>query len=524
MSPLLTILPTLAPIAMLIAGLVCFQNPGLRPQSALAASRIASFVGLVAALGTIGLLVAYGAMDAVTIGTAWVTFGARIDPVSTALFTLIAFIGVIVLQYSRNYLDGDANQGRFLGWMCLTLASVMLLVQAGTLFQLAFAWIATSLTLHKLLVFYKSRPAAELAARKKYVAARLGDISLVAAFVLIFTSFKESQISAILAAAQTAESSGTITIAACLIAVAALLKSAQFPSHGWLIEVMETPTPVSALLHAGIVNAGGFLVIRFADVMLLAAPSLWILAFVGGLTALIGVAVLLTQPSIKSALAWSTVAQMGFMIMQCGFGAFSFALLHIIAHSLYKAHSFLSSGSVIDAVRVPTTEGAVMRPNFTRFAIGALAAIAIYLGMASTLGIAITSKAGWLVFGAVLVLALARFMAKSLAAKSWVGSTIRIGAASVALSALYFGLQIGTSWIVGDSLPNPAMTSPVLIALMTGFAAAFVMLMTVQHLPVRIARTRFVEALRVHTTNGFYANAMFNRLVGASSASRSGVN
>ncbi|MEO1046586.1 MAG: proton-conducting transporter membrane subunit [Pseudomonadota bacterium] len=516
MPDLLTILPTLAPLALIIAGLLCFRNPGLRPKAALAASRGASLFGLAAALGTIGLLIAYGPIDGALIGSGWLSLGDRIDPLSTALFTLIAFIGVIVLQYSRNYLDGDAAQGRFLGWMCLTLAAVMLLVLSGTLFQLALAWIGTSLGLHKLLIFYNDRPAATIAARKRTVVARLSDAALISAFILIGMAFGETQISAILAAAKTAEPNSTITVAACLIALAALLKSAQFPTHGWLIEVMETPTPVSALLHAGIVNAGGFLVIRFADVMLLALPSLWILAFMGGLTALVGVAVMLTQSRIKNQLAWSTVAQMGLMLMQCGFGAFSLALLHIIAHSVYKAHSFLSSGSVIDAVRVPTTDGAVGRPDMARFLVGAAAALTFYVGIGSLMGIQLTEKPGWMVFGAVLVLALARFMAKSLAAKSWVASTIRIGASAVALSALYFALQLGAAWLVGDSLPATAITSPVLVAMMVGFTASFILLMAVQHLPPSLARTRFAESMRIHTTNGFYANAVFNRIVGAS--------
>ncbi|MEM1133517.1 MAG: NADH-quinone oxidoreductase subunit L [Pseudomonadota bacterium] len=516
MPKLLTLLPTLGPVALIIAALICFHNPGLRPGKALAASRFASLFAMAAALGTIGVLIAFGPTDGMVIGSRWFTLGDRIDPLSTSLFTLIAFIGVIVLQYSRNYLDGDAAQGRFLGWMCLTLAAVMFLVLSGTLFQLALAWIATSLGLHKLLVFFKDRPAAAVAARKRTVVARLGDISLIIAFALLVSAFGETQISAILAAAEAGQGSTSITIAACLIALAALLKSAQFPTHGWLIEVMETPTPVSALLHAGIVNAGGFLVIRFADVMLLALPSLWLLAFVGGVTALIGVAVMLTQSRIKNQLAWSTVAQMGFMLMQCGFGAFSLALLHIIAHSLYKAHSFLSSGSVIDAVRVPTTNDAVRRPDMARFLVGAAAALTFYVGIGSLMGIQLTEKPGWMVFGAVLVLALARFMAKSLAAKSWVASTIRIGASSVALSALYFGLQLGAAWMVGNSLPAPAMTSPVLVAMMIGFTISFILLMAVQHLPASLARTRFAESMRIHTTNGFYANAVFNRIVGAS--------
>ncbi len=140
--------------------------------------------------------------------------------------------------------------------------------------------------------------------------------------------------------------------AAGFLAAAALLKSAQFPVHGWLTEVMETPTPVSALLHAGVINAGGFLLIRFADVMLLAPGVLAVLVMVGGFTALFGGLVMLTQPAVKTSLAWSTVAQMGFMILECGLGLFPLALLHIVAHSLYKTHSFLASGEAVELIAV----------------------------------------------------------------------------------------------------------------------------------------------------------------------------
>ena len=148
-----------------------------------------------------------------------------------------------------------------------------------------------------------------------------------------------------------------------LLAIAALLKSAQFPTHGWLTEVMETPTPVSALLHAGVINAGGFLLIRFADVMLLAPGVLAALVMIGGFTALFGSLVMLTQPAVKTSLAWSTVAQMGFMIFECGLALFPLALLHIVAHSLYKAHSFLASGGAVEQVAAIPRPGPVAVPE-----------------------------------------------------------------------------------------------------------------------------------------------------------------
>ncbi len=220
----------------------------------------------------------------------------------------------------------------------------------GHALQLVIGWVATSLLLHQLLLFYPERIAAQRAARKKFIVSRTGDAALIGAVILLAISFGTGDIATILVAAREGQGLPLTIAAAALLAVAALLKSAQFPTHGWLTEVMETPTPVSALLHAGVVNAGGFLLIRFADVMLQAPVVLAVLVMVGGFTALFGSLVMLTQSAVKTSLAWSTVAQMGFMILQCGLALFPIALLHIVAHSLYKAHAFLGSGSAIETV------------------------------------------------------------------------------------------------------------------------------------------------------------------------------
>jgi len=133
--------------------------------------------------------------------------------------------------------------------------------------------------------------------------------------------------------------------AICLLLVGvAMLKSAQFPFHSWLPDTMETQTPLSALMHAGIINAGGFLIVRLSPVVSLSPVALNTLAIVGAFTAIFASLVMMTQASIKRMLALSTIAQMGFMMLQCGLGAFSIAVLHIVAHSLYKAHAFFIVG------------------------------------------------------------------------------------------------------------------------------------------------------------------------------------
>ncbi|MBJ7414859.1 MAG: oxidoreductase, partial [Niveispirillum sp.] len=162
------------------------------------------------------------------------------------------------------------------------------------------------------------------------------------------------------------------------LVLAALLKTASFPLHGWLTEVMEAPTPVSALLHAGIINSGGFLLITFAWVVQGSTASMAALVLLGGLTSLFGALVMLTQSAVKTALAWSTVAQMGFMLLQCGLGLWPLALLHIVAHSLYKAHAFLSSGGAVAAVKEVRRPGAVATPGLAAVARAFLLALALY--------------------------------------------------------------------------------------------------------------------------------------------------
>ncbi len=154
-----------------------------------------------------------------------------------------------------------------------------------------------------------------------------------------------------------------------LFVIGAMTKSAQIPFHSWLPDTMETPTPVSALMHAGIINAGGFLIIRLSPLVSQSHVALDLLAIVGAATAILGAVVMLTQTSIKRTLAYSTIAQMGFMMLQCGLGAFSAALLHIIAHSLYKAHAFLSSGSVLESAARMANASNQARQSAGRYAL-----------------------------------------------------------------------------------------------------------------------------------------------------------
>jgi NAD(P)H-quinone oxidoreductase subunit 5 len=305
-----------------------------------------------------------------------------------------------------------------------------------------------------------------------------------------------------------------MTIAALLIVATAMLKSAQLPLHGWLMEVMETPTPVSALLHAGIINAGGFLVLRLADVLLLAKPALDLLALIGGATALFGSLVMLTQTSVKAQLAYSTIAQMGFMLLQCGLGAFSAALLHIVAHSLYKAHAFLSSGSVMDLARASWTPSPGGAPHAARLAFAIMGVIGATLIVGWLFGVSLRTDPARIAFGSILLMGLVHLLANAIDERPNAFVVGRAAVTALGVAAIYFVLQAGMARLVagavplGQSVDGPA---PVVISVLTVLAFAAVTIF--QNQMMRHAETPFWTAVYVHLRNGLYLTTVANRVV-----------
>ncbi|MBN8979087.1 MAG: oxidoreductase, partial [Rhizobiales bacterium] len=270
-------LPLTAPFVLLLSAGISWWLSERHCRSAAAVAEVAALLALAVALASIVTLVVLGTGESTFYGNAGIGLSTRLDAVSVTMLVLVAFVGWIVVRYSRTYLDGEPRQCAFISWLTAALAAVLLLVQAGNLSQLVVSWIATSLCLHRLLLFYPSRIAAQRAARKKLYFTRIGAASLLTAAIMMTNAFGTTDIAAINAAARNGNASSLAVSATIFITLAALLKSAQFPTHGWLTEVMEAPTPVSALLHAGVINGGGFLLVRFADVMLLSPGTLAVL-------------------------------------------------------------------------------------------------------------------------------------------------------------------------------------------------------------------------------------------------------
>lgn len=518
------LLPLLAPVAFATCGYLSLSAARRAEadgtlESIRADARHWARVAQRVALAVFALAVASAALTVVTgpgtsplLGLFGVGISMRVDVVSLTMLLLVAFVGWVVVRYAATYLDGEARHREFTGWLCLTLASVLTVVLAGNVVLLVAAWIATSMGLHRLLLFYPDRVPAQRAARKKFVTARLGDAALITAAVLLVVAYGTTDIATMLAGAAAGPAPTPALWATGFLAAAALLKSAQFPTHGWLTEVMETPTPVSALLHAGVINGGGFLLIRFADVMLHAPGVLAVLVMVGGGTALFGGLVMLTQPAVKTSLAWSTVAQMGFMVLQCGLALFPLALLHIVAHSLYKAHAFLASGGAVEQIASFRRPGAVAIPDVRAVGRAFLSALAIYALIGFAFGFEDKSPQA-IALGAILIFGVAYLLAQGLADAAPKSLTLRTAVYSFAASVSYFALQTGARWLTAGVLPAVPAPGPLEWTLIVLAVLTFGAVAVGQAMFPLWAYHPAAAGLRVHLSNGFYANALFDRLL-----------
>lgn len=515
MSTAVALCALLPPVALWLFS--AFSEGDRRDPSLVAdrATRIAS-LSLVLSLIIAAAVLLLGPARGTLVVVWGIGLSVHLDALGAVMLVLIGFVGLVVIRYSRNYLSGDPGHARFIRWLVLTLAAVQLLVVSGNLALLVLAWVAIGLGLGKLLRFYPERPAAQRATRKMFLASSLGDLCLVAAAALLWARYGTLELADLVAAARqdSAPAGWSVTIAAFLIVATATLKSAQLPFHGWLLEVMETPTPVSALLHAGVINAGGFLLIRLAEILLLAQPALAMLAVIGGATALFGSLVMLTQTSVKVQLACSTIAQMGFMLLQCGLGAFSSALLHIAAHSLYKAHAFLSSGSVMDLARASWRPRPGEQPHPARLVVALVAAFILTLGIAAVFGLTPQAEPAKLALGCILLMGLVHLIASAIDERPDAFVVTRVVITSAAVAALYFALQEIFARLLEGSIPVGERLEGATELTIAGLVVlAFAAITLFQNQWMRRAESTFWVAAYVHTKNGFYLNTLANRLV-----------
>ncbi len=436
---------------------------------------------------------------------AWL--GLRADTLGALVLLLVSFIGWVIVRYSRAYLAGEPGERRYVVWLMATLAAVAVVVLTNHLLVLALAWLATSLTLGKLLNFYGDRTAARIAAHKKFLFSRLADLCLFAALILIQRSIGTLEIDQVLArVAGLGALPAELSAAAVLIAATALLKCAALPFHGWLIQVMEAPTPVSALLHAGVVNLGGFVLIRLAPLIAQCTAAQALLVVFGTATAVIAALVMTTRISIKVQLAWSTCAQMGFMLLQCGLGAYEMALLHLVAHSLYKAHAFLASGGAVQTASLREMSPKARVLSLPAALAALLIATLMVAGAAALWSITPASNLALLTLAAVVCMALTPLVAAWARGNHATRSLALAGCAFV-LALGYFGLHaLAAHLLPGLPLHAP---QPVLVAVVL---AGFLTLWLLQTLLAAAPAGGLAERLYPAFYNGLFLDERVSRL------------
>ena len=300
-----------------------------------------------------------------TSGMLDIHIGFSIDRLTAVMLLLVTTVSALVHIYTIGYMHGEPGYARFFSYIALFTFSMLMLVMADNLLQLFIFWEAVGLCSYLLIGHWYERPAACAAATKAFVVNRVGDFGFMLGLLLVWYSFGSLDYQEVFARAH--ESAGNmmnvlgpfggtwdvsvLTLICLLLFTGAVGKSAQVPLHVWLPDAMEGPTPISALIHAAtMVTAGVFLVARLAPLYNLSPTAMAVVAITGGVTMVVGATIALTQTDIKRVVAYSTVSQLGYMIMACGLGAYAAGMYHLLTHGAFKALLFLGCGSVIIAL------------------------------------------------------------------------------------------------------------------------------------------------------------------------------
>ena len=285
--------------------------------------------------------------------------GFYVDRLSAVMMVLISAIGTIIYTYSIQYMSREPHERRYFALLGAAVSVLLCMVSSGNLLMLFVFWQLLSYLLY-LLIHNHTHAATLESAFRTFALLRTGDVAFLAGTALAYGFYGTLEFPELFAAAVESQAAITLlpgvdcsgaTVVTLLLLIGAMSKSAQFPFHIWLPRYLYAPTPVTALLHAGIINAGGFLINRLAPLFGLSSTTLHVAFLIGTLTAVLGATMMLAQNDIKNMLGFSTIGQMGYMIMECGLGAFSLAVFHLIAHGLFKATVFLNCGNVIHKAR-----------------------------------------------------------------------------------------------------------------------------------------------------------------------------
>ncbi|HEY6973535.1 MAG TPA: NADH-quinone oxidoreductase subunit L, partial [Nitrospiraceae bacterium] len=363
MYALIPLLPFVAFLILGLAGWWIKDRAHLVAVPAVALSWVLSIVAFADVAS--GSVISVPLYTWLTSGPLDIHIGLSIDRLTAVMLLLVTTVSGLVHVYTIGYMHGEPGYARFFSYIALFTFSMLMLVLADNLLQLYVFWEAVGLCSYLLIGHWYERPSACSAATKAFIVNRVGDFGFLLGLFLAWTSFGSLTYLEIFAQAHQSVNMtlnllaplgsqwevSVVTLVCLLLFMGAVGKSAQVPLHVWLPDAMEGPTPISALIHAAtMVTAGVFMVARLAPLYNLSPTAMSVVAIIGGLTMVVGATIALTQTDIKRVVAYSTVSQLGYMMMACGLGAYAAGMYHLLTHGAFKALLFLGCGSVIIAL------------------------------------------------------------------------------------------------------------------------------------------------------------------------------
>jgi NADH-quinone oxidoreductase subunit L len=360
---LIPLLPLLAFVVLGLGGHVIKERAHLIAVPAVVGSFLLSLMALSEVAG--GAVLRIPLYTWANSGDLTITLGLFIDQLTVAMLMLVTIVSSLVHVYTIGYMHGEPGYARFFSNIALFTFSMLMLVMSDNFLQLFVFWEAVGLCSYLLIGHWYERQSARAAATKAFLVNRVGDFGFMVGILLVFVTFGSLQYQDVFSqldkvAGGMVNLLGTIggnweisvmTLICLFLFVGAVGKSAQVPLHVWLPDAMEGPTPISALIHAAtMVTAGVFMVARLAPLYNLSPVAMDVVAVVGGLTMFLGATIALTQTDIKRVVAYSTLSQLGYMMMACGLGAYVSGMYHLLTHGAFKALLFLGCGAVIIAL------------------------------------------------------------------------------------------------------------------------------------------------------------------------------
>jgi NADH-quinone oxidoreductase subunit L len=350
-ATLILLLPLCGFLSVLILGRSLSEKQvGVIGTGVVAASFVLSVICFVLLLHHSSREVTVNLFSWISVGTLHVPAALLVDPLSITMCLFVTGISALIHLYSTGYMHGERDYRKFFLYLNLFVFSMLLLVLANNLVLTFVGWEGVGLCSYWLVSYYFDRPAAASAGKKAFIYNRVGDVGMLVAMFLLFSRLHTLTYLTIF------ERTGTLTPTVATLVVLTLLlaatgKSAQIPLFNWLPDAMEGPTPVSALIHAAtMVTAGVYLLVRMSPVLALSHSGRMTIAVIGGVTAFVAATIATSQKDIKKVLAFSTISQIGYMVLAVGVGAYGAAIFLMISHAFFKALLFLGSGSVIHSL------------------------------------------------------------------------------------------------------------------------------------------------------------------------------